>query len=114
MAAGLGLPKESVEDLVGSLEDNRVFGRARVNHYPVCSSPQLTWGLQGHTDPSIITLLHQDAVGGLQICFKDGTWHGVQPIEGALVVNVGDYLQVRTSETVFIDFLSRTATPVIN
>jgi isopenicillin N synthase-like dioxygenase len=98
IATSLGLPEGSVDELLGSDEKAQVFGRTRVNHYPVCANSQLTWGLQGHTDPSILTLLHQDDVGGLQICFKDKSWHGVQPIKGAIVVNIGDYLLVSGSE----------------
>src|SRR5436309_2990013 len=70
IATSLALPEGSVDELLGSDGKAQVFGRTRVNHYPVCANSQLTWGLQGHTDPSILTLLHQDDVGGLQICLK--------------------------------------------
>lgn len=41
----------------------------------------------------MFTVLQQDEVGGLQIK-RDGVWLGVRPIEGAVVINVGDLLQV--------------------
>ena len=35
----------------------------------------------------------QDDVGGLQV-FKEGNWHGVSPVPGAFVINIGDMMQV--------------------
>lgn len=95
MAGSLGLPEGSVEEFLGCGPESQALARLRVNHFPVCAQPELTWGIHGHRDPSVLTLLHQDDVGGLQIGFKDGTWHGVRPIPGAFVVNVGDLGQVR-------------------
>ncbi|CAM6084905.1 unnamed protein product [Calypogeia fissa] len=97
IVASLGIPEEAVDSLLGDRQNKQVFGRIRVNNYPVCERPELTWGLSSHTDPDVITLLHQDAVGGLQIRFKDGTWHGVQPKAGAFIINCGDYLQAWTN-----------------
>ncbi|CAM6098473.1 unnamed protein product [Calypogeia fissa] len=95
MVGSLGLPKESLESLLGpDFQNKQITSRLRINHYPVCGEPEKTWGFHSHTDSSIITVLHQDAVGGLQVRFKDGSWHGVRPIDGALVVNVGNFLQV--------------------
>ncbi|KAE9591955.1 hypothetical protein Lal_00038354 [Lupinus albus] len=63
-----------------------------VNFYPKCPQPDLTLGLKRHTDPGLITLLLQDQVGGLQATRDNGkTWITVQPVEGAFVVNLGDY-----------------------
>ncbi|CAM6098474.1 unnamed protein product [Calypogeia fissa] len=98
MAGSLGLPKQSLESLLGpDFENKPMKCRLKINHYPPCPEPEKTWGAFCHTDSSIITVLHQDAVGGLQIHFKDGSWHGVRPIDGALVVNVGNFLQVWTN-----------------
>nr|AWX67421.1 flavanone 3-hydroxylase 2 [Salvia miltiorrhiza] len=63
-----------------------------VNFYPKCPQPDLTLGLKRHTDPGLITLLLQDQVGGLQATRDDGnTWITIRPIQGAFVVNLGDY-----------------------
>jgi isopenicillin N synthase-like dioxygenase len=43
-----------------------------------------------HTDYGIVTVLYADAVPGLQIVGPDGRWHDVVPVEGALLVNLGD------------------------
>lgn len=66
-----------------------------VNFYPKCPQPDLTLGLKRHTDPGLITLLLQDQVGGLQATRDGGhTWITVQPVEGAFVVNLGDFAHV--------------------
>ncbi|KAI4301117.1 hypothetical protein L6164_034431 [Bauhinia variegata] len=64
-----------------------------VNHYPPCPNPSLTLGLSKHIDPSVITILLQGDVDGLQV-FKDGEWIGVKPIPRAFLVNVGYLLQI--------------------
>lgn len=39
-----------------------------------------------------LTLILQDSVGGLEVQDKGGQWVSVRALEGALVVNCGDYL----------------------
>ncbi|MFQ6652237.1 hypothetical protein Gotur_024196 [Gossypium turneri] len=68
----------------------------RLNHYPPCQKPELTLGTGPHTDPTSLTILHQDQVGGLQV-FADEKWHSVAPIPGAFVVNVGDTFMALTN-----------------
>ncbi|XP_009400200.2 flavanone 3-dioxygenase 2 [Musa acuminata AAA Group] len=64
-----------------------------VNYYPKCPEPELTYGLQAHTDPNALTVLLQDPnVAGLQV-LKDGKWIAVNPQPDALVINIGDQLQ---------------------
>jgi isopenicillin N synthase-like dioxygenase len=46
-----------------------------------------------HTDYGSITLLSQDDIGGLRAQRLDGTWISVQPVEGSIIVNVGDMLE---------------------
>ncbi|XP_057856119.2 oxoglutarate-dependent flavonoid 7-O-demethylase 1 isoform X2 [Cryptomeria japonica] len=67
---------------------------ARMNYYPRCSRPDLVFGIGPHSDPSNITILLQDDEQvGLHIR-KDGEWIPVEPISGALVVNIGDMVEV--------------------
>ncbi|GMI73590.1 ARABIDOPSIS THALIANA GIBBERELLIN 20-OXIDASE 1, gibberellin 20 oxidase 1, GA REQUIRING 5 [Hibiscus trionum] len=61
----------------------------RLNHYPPCQKPNSTLGTGPHSDPTSLTILHQDQVGGLQV-FTDEKWHSIAPIPGAFVVNIGD------------------------
>lgn len=48
---------------------------------------------ESHTDSGILTLLHEDRGGGLQLRDRDGAWRDVPFLPGALVVNTGLALQ---------------------
>ena len=50
------------------------------------------FGVGPHTDFGVLTVLCQDDVGGLQVEDVNGNWIEAPPIEGTLVVNVGDLL----------------------
>ncbi|KAH9291952.1 hypothetical protein KI387_042856 [Taxus chinensis] len=69
----------------------------RMNLYPPCSRPDLVLGLSAHSDGSALTVLLQDDESvGLQILNKN-QWISVEPIPGALVINIGDTLEVLTN-----------------
>lgn len=74
-----------------------------VNCYPQCPEPDLTLGMPPHSDYGFLTLLLQDQVEGLQIQHKH-EWHTVQPIPDALIVNVGDHLEVRVNIALSMTF----------
>ncbi|XP_022957867.1 gibberellin 20 oxidase 1-like [Cucurbita moschata] len=61
----------------------------RLNFYPPCQKPHLTLGTGPHCDPTSLTILHQDQVGGLQV-FVDNQWRLITPNFDAFVVNIGD------------------------
>lgn len=61
----------------------------RLNYYPTCGKPELTLGTGPHCDPTSLTILHQDAVGGLEV-FVDNQWWSIRPNLNAFVVNLGD------------------------
>ncbi|CAA2955804.1 gibberellin 20 oxidase 1-like [Olea europaea subsp. europaea] len=61
----------------------------RLNYYPPCQKPDLTLGTGPHCDPTSLTILHQDAVGGLQV-FVENEWRFIAPNFNAFVVNIGD------------------------
>ncbi|KAL4304215.1 hypothetical protein GQ457_10G012190 [Hibiscus cannabinus] len=66
----------------------------QLNSYPVCPYTDRAMGLALHTDTSLITLLNLCNINGLQV-YQDGAgWDAVELIEGTLVVNVGDLMQI--------------------
>lgn len=65
----------------------------RLNYYPPCLKPELTLGTGPHCDPTSLTILHQDQVGGLQV-FVDDKWWSITPNFDAFVVNIGDTFMV--------------------
>lgn len=71
----------------------------RLNHYPACDDPAAgaALGVGEHTDSGALTLLLQDRQPGLEVQ-RHGRWHGVPPLPGALVVNIGDIVQVWSND----------------
>ncbi|WP_141324559.1 isopenicillin N synthase family oxygenase [Myxococcus sp. AB025B] len=66
----------------------------RIFHYPAEPEPvdgEERWGVGGHTDYGLLTLLAQDTNGGLQVKSRRG-WVEAPPIPGTLVCNIGDML----------------------
>lgn len=68
-------------------------------HYPgtpdidTNTEKEIDAGIGSHTDIQCFTLLWQDMSGGLQVLSTDEEWLDARPIEGTLVVNIGDFLQ---------------------
>ncbi len=64
----------------------------RMLHYPSSEpdAPEDEFGSAPHTDFGFITLLAQDAVGGLQVQSADGDWLDVPYKPGAFVLNTGE------------------------
>ena len=88
------------------MEDSKFDGmigesKIIINYYPACPNPELTVGTGSHSDPGTLTVLLQDGIGGLYIKLEEdsdagnkGDWIQIPPIPGALVINIGDTLQV--------------------
>ena len=73
---------------------SRPLSRASFVYYPTqpADSGETQFGVGPHTDFGVLTVLCQDDTGGLQVQDVNGDWIHAPPIEGTLVVNVGDLL----------------------
>ncbi|VFQ79239.1 unnamed protein product [Cuscuta campestris] len=71
----------------------------RMNYYPPCPRPDLVLGLSPHSDGSALTVLQQPNFGppGLQILNDKNEWVQVPSLPNALVINVGDTIEVLTN-----------------
>lgn len=71
----------------------------RLLHYPSQEGDvtEAEIGIGAHTDYGFLTILSQDAVGGLQVRNSEGEWISAPPVEGAFVINIGDLVQTMTN-----------------
>lgn len=72
----------------------------RLNYYPDTAGRQAGragYGVNQHTDAGALTLLLQDDQPGLEV-FRQGQWRLVEPRKDALVINVGDMVQVWSND----------------
>jgi isopenicillin N synthase-like dioxygenase len=79
----------------------------RLNYYPVCANPERPadvatprqghLGVNHHTDAGAVTLLLQDEQPGLEV-YRQGRWSLVEPMADALVINIGDIVQVWSND----------------
>ncbi|XP_042485435.1 jasmonate-induced oxygenase 4 isoform X2 [Macadamia integrifolia] len=88
ISESLGLPSSCMEEALGEIYQN-----ITVSFYPSCPQPELTLGLQAHSDMGAITLLIQDDVAGLQV-LKDDQWLTVRPLSDAIVVLLADQTEL--------------------
>ncbi|XP_057968837.1 codeine O-demethylase-like [Malania oleifera] len=93
MARSLKLEESSFLDQFG----DQPLMLGRFNFYPSCVRPDLVLGIKPHSDRSGITILLQDKeVEGLQF-FKDDRWFRVPIIPYAILVNLGDQMQIMSN-----------------
>ncbi|KAK1379861.1 1-aminocyclopropane-1-carboxylate oxidase-like [Heracleum sosnowskyi] len=92
LSEALGLETNHLRDM--ECDEGLVFA---CHCYPPCPQPELTLGATKHTDDGFLTVLLQDQIGGLQILHQDH-WIDVLPSPGALIVNIGDLLQLITND----------------
>jgi isopenicillin N synthase-like dioxygenase len=85
--------------------DGNHTGFMRLNYYPVDDPMAKLGGEQSvadlgvhhHTDAGALTVLLQDEVSGLQV-FRDGFWYDIPAVDGAMVINTGDMMQVWSND----------------
>ncbi|ESR62842.1 hypothetical protein CICLE_v10018344mg, partial [Citrus x clementina] len=92
MGKALNIESKEIEEI---FEDG--MQSVRMNYYPPCPKPEVVMGLTPHSDATAITILHQvNGVDGLEIK-KDGVWIPARILPNALVVNVGDILEIMSN-----------------
>ncbi|KAK9273122.1 hypothetical protein L1049_017929 [Liquidambar formosana] len=64
-----------------------------VNCYPACPQPELVLGMPPHSDYGSLTILLQSCPG-LQLMDHDEKWLPVPKVEGSLIVQLGDQMEV--------------------
>jgi isopenicillin N synthase-like dioxygenase len=79
----------------------------RLNYYPICPDPEQPvgahpperghLGVNHHTDAGALTVLHQVDEPGLEV-FRNGAWHLVALRPDAMVINIGDMVQVWSND----------------
>ncbi|KAI9116333.1 hypothetical protein K1719_012500 [Acacia pycnantha] len=98
---GAKVDEKKIEGLVG-------YKMVNMNYYPECPNPELTVGVGRHSDMGTLTILLQDDIGGLYVKLEQdikykyasaskGDWIEIPPIPGALVINIGDALQIMSN-----------------
>jgi len=103
ISENLGQPEDALHGCFGAAHTSFL----RLNYYPVCDDPappdspttpekgQL--GIHHHTDAGALTVLLQDDQPGLQV-LRNGAWYTVEPDPEALVINIGDIVQVWSND----------------
>ncbi|KAE8664698.1 1-aminocyclopropane-1-carboxylate oxidase-like protein 1 [Hibiscus syriacus] len=92
LSEALGLDPDHLKDI--GCSEGHTFG---CQYYPACPEPDRTLGHVRHHDPDFLTILLQDQIGGLQVLHKHH-WIDVPPMEDALIVNIGDLLQLISND----------------
>ncbi|KAF3432130.1 hypothetical protein FNV43_RR26869 [Rhamnella rubrinervis] len=93
LSEGLGLSTDRLKEITCS------EGRVMVGqYYPECPQPDQTLGHAAHSNTGVLTVLIQDQTdGGLQVKYG-GVWVDVKPIHGAILISVGDLLQIFSND----------------
>lgn len=91
MAVDMGVEPERLLEMFGGQPQTM-----KVTYYPPCRQAGDVIGLSPHTDACAMTvLLHVNDVQGLQIRRDDdGKWLAIEPLDGALIVSVGDIIEI--------------------
>uniref|UniRef100_A0A0D3BPY0 Fe2OG dioxygenase domain-containing protein n=1 Tax=Brassica oleracea var. oleracea TaxID=109376 RepID=A0A0D3BPY0_BRAOL len=91
ISESLGLEKNYLQEQ--NEEGSQVIA---VNCYPSCPEPEVTLGMPPHSDFGSLTILLQSSEG-LQIMDSNKNWVCVPYIEGALIVQLGDQVEVMSN-----------------
>lgn len=105
LVTGIATSLDAHIDLDEAFGDHSSF--LRLNHYPPCPDPANDTsrfipdsgelGISHHTDAGAVTVLIQDGLPGLQVYHQD-QWLDVTSERGAVVINIGDVVQVWSND----------------
>lgn len=90
LCESLGVDPNALDHTIGA----QPYTHAKLIRYPAQDSPQQ--GVGAHKDPGYLTLVMQDAQSGLKV-ERGNAWVDVPPIPGALVVNIGELLELASN-----------------
>ncbi|OZB05726.1 MAG: 2-oxobutyrate oxidase [Idiomarina sp. 34-48-12] len=90
LCESLGVDGHALDHTIGT----QPYTHAKLIRYPAQESPQQ--GVGAHKDPGYLTLVMQDAQSGLKV-ERGNAWVDVPPIPGALVVNIGELLELASN-----------------
>lgn len=90
LCESLGVSGNALDHTIGE----QPYTHAKLIRYPAQLSPQQ--GVGAHKDPGYLTLVLQDGQSGLKV-EHEGQWFKVAPIPGALVVNIGELLELASN-----------------
>lgn len=108
----LDLPAGYFDDMVDHSIDALKMNNYTLPEGEIELAGKLT-GMGAHTDFGILTVLWADRVPGLQVLDREGTWHSVEPAEGALIVNLGDAMARWTNDR-WMSTIHRVDPPVVD
>ena len=90
----VGIFEDALGQPAGSMLDRFEFPVTNMTllHYPPSDGSAM--GIHPHKDTNVLTILEPDALGGLFVRTREGEWIEPKPPPGALVINIGDMLEV--------------------
>lgn len=70
------------------------YTHMKLIRYPGSSDAAQRQGVGAHKDPGYLTIVTQDDQSGLEVLTDDRGWVGAPPLKGAVVVNIGELLEL--------------------
>ncbi|KAJ7962925.1 Gibberellin 3-beta hydroxylase [Quillaja saponaria] len=94
MLDALGISKDDIKWAGPKGDFKGATAPLQMNSYPICPDPDRAMGLAAHTDSTLLTILYQNSISGLQVHREGKGWLTVPPVQGGFVINVGDLLHI--------------------
>ncbi|EXJ94409.1 hypothetical protein A1O1_02803 [Capronia coronata CBS 617.96] len=100
IAVGMGFPETFFDEYTKGGDNN-----LRLLHYPQLLKSVFKDNTEAvraghHSDYGSVTLLFQDAVGGLEVKSPQNTWVRATPVPDTIVINAGDLLARWSNDTI--------------